>query len=85
MARKGKMAVLKRQREAKKAEKAALKRDLRDQRAAKKGGETKVADKDDMAGYGFPTDSEPDSEDDSESPPPASPRRSSDASRGSQS
>ncbi len=74
MARKGKMAVLKRQREAKKAEKAALKRDLRDERAANKGGETKVADRDDMAGYGFEVDSDSDSEEDSESPPAPSPR-----------
>jgi hypothetical protein len=62
MARKGKTGVLKRIREVKKAEKAALKRE---QMAMRKemgppepdpnGGGDRVATVDDMAGYGFPT------------------------------
>ncbi len=60
MARKGKTGVLKRLREVKKAEKAALKRE---QMAMRKemgtveddGPADRVATADDMAGYGFPT------------------------------
>ena len=60
MARKGKTGVLKRMREVKKAEKAALKRE---QMAMRKemgpppddGPSDRVATVDDMAGYGFPT------------------------------
>lgn len=51
MARKSRTAVLKRQREAKKAEKAAMKREKRDMRESE-GGD-KVATVDDLAGYGF--------------------------------
>lgn len=65
MARKSKTGVLKRLREVKKAEKAALKRDLKENRRSSssenKGSEPKVADKDDLAGYGFPVD-EPEEE-----------------------
>jgi len=53
MARKSRTAVLKRQREAKKAEKAALKREKREVRTSESGGEPRVATPDDLAGYGF--------------------------------
>lgn len=65
MAKKNKTGVLKRLREVKKAEKAALKREeLRLRREA--GGATRevvkseprVATEDDLAGYGFPIDDE---------------------------
>ncbi len=46
------MSVLKRQREAKKAEKAALKRERREQRTPS-GEPSRVATKDDLEGYGF--------------------------------
>lgn len=54
MARKSRTAVLKRQREAKKAEKAAMKREKRMERESTRG-ETggQVASADDLAGYGF--------------------------------
>ncbi len=51
--------MLKRQRELRKAEKAALKRERRGQRkeeAAAVGGSDNIATQDDLAGYGFPTD-----------------------------
>ena len=54
MGKKSRMSVLKRQREARKAEKAALKRERRDQRtSADPVDGTQVATKDDLAGYGF--------------------------------
>jgi hypothetical protein len=57
MAKKSRMSVLKRQREAKKAEKAALKRDRKVQRdsdsEANLGAGVQVATRDDLAGYGF--------------------------------
>ncbi len=54
MGKKSRMSVLKRQREARKAEKAALKRERRDQRTSEDPGDgTQVATKDDLAGYGF--------------------------------
>jgi len=56
MARKGKMSILKRQRERKKAEKAALKRELRGQRTS---APTQVATPDDLAGYGLAEEPEP--------------------------
>jgi len=56
MARKSRTAVLKRQREARKAEKAAAKREKREVRESAAPGETQVASEDDLAGYGFPTD-----------------------------
>lgn len=59
MARKSKTAVLKRQRELKKAEKAAAKRE---KRAAREpiGSPESVATHEDLAGYGFPVEPEPD-------------------------
>ena len=53
MARKSRTAVLKRQREAKKAEKAQFKRDKRAARESDTGGEPKIATRDELAGYGF--------------------------------
>ena len=52
MARKSRTAVLKRQREAKKAEKAAMKREKRVVREEDESG-GQVATADDLAGYGF--------------------------------
>ena len=52
MARKSRTAVLKRQREAKKAEKAAMKREKRLLRAEDETG-GQVATNDDLTGYGF--------------------------------
>lgn len=58
MARKSKTAVLKRQRELRKAEKAAAKRE---KRATREGvpSDQSVATSEDLAGYGFPVDPEP--------------------------
>ena len=56
MARKSRTAVLKRQREAKKAEKAQFKRDKRAARESESGAEPRVATRDELAGYGFATD-----------------------------
>lgn len=66
MARKSKMTVLKRQREMKKAEKAAMKRSNRDERRASEAlpDEDRVASRDDLEGYGFGPD--PDDDDDAE-------------------
>jgi hypothetical protein len=56
MARKrSRTAVLKRQREVKKSEKQAMKREKREIRKETPGHEA-VATRDDLAGYGFPTD-----------------------------
>lgn len=55
MAKKSRMSVLKRQREAKKAEKQALKRERRLQRQSSES-QSQVATKDDLEGYGFPTE-----------------------------
>ena len=70
MARKGKTGVLKRLREVKKAEKAALKRDQmksRKELASEADPESdRVATQDDMAGYGFPTADEVEEERDPE-------------------
>jgi hypothetical protein len=52
MARKSRTAVLKRQREAKKAEKAAMKREKRMVREEDESG-GQIATADDLAGYGF--------------------------------
>lgn len=59
MARKGKTGVLKRLREVKKAEKAALKREqmaMRKETGSDDEGDngSRVATADDLAGYGFP-------------------------------
>lgn len=58
MARKSKTGVLKRLREVKKAEKAALKRDQKEERRQATGQAERVATKDDLEGYGFPSDDE---------------------------
>ena len=59
MARKGKTGVLKRLREVKKAEKAALKRDQmkmrREASTEEEPDSDRIATVDDMAGYGFPS------------------------------
>jgi hypothetical protein len=49
MGKKSRTSVLKRQREMKKAERAALKREKREQR---EGGEARVATTDELAAYG---------------------------------
>lgn len=61
MARKSKTAVLKRQRELKKAEKAAAKRE---KRAMREPTDREVATRDDLAGYGLVDDDEDASGDD---------------------
>jgi hypothetical protein len=53
MARKSRTGVLKRQREMKKAEKAALKREKRDLRAEQEPAGAQVATAEDLEGYGF--------------------------------
>ena len=58
MARKSRTAVLKRQREAKKAEKALLKREKRELRQSESSGEPKVATPEELEGYGFPVERE---------------------------
>ncbi|HVH16814.1 MAG TPA: hypothetical protein VNF72_00815 [Myxococcota bacterium] len=55
MARKSRTAVLKRQREAKKAEKALLKREKREMRQSETTGEPRVATAEELEGYGFNT------------------------------
>lgn len=55
MAKKGRTSVLKRQRELRKAEKTALKRDKRRERPKEGAG---VATRDDLEGYGLGPDSE---------------------------
>ena len=66
MARKGKTGVLKRLREVKKAEKAALKREemktRRESGPDEEPDSNRVATVDDMAGYGFPTGNEEEDE-----------------------
>ena len=59
MAKKSKMSVLKRQRERKKAEKAAMKRETRGQ---KERSDSDVATQDDLEGYGVGSDSPGDRE-----------------------
>ncbi len=58
MARKSRTGVLKRQREMKKAEKAALKREKRDSRTEQESDGAQVATAEDLAGYGFGGDDE---------------------------
>ncbi len=53
MARKSRTAVLKRQREVKKAEKAAMKREKRQVRESAEGDANRIATSDDLEGYGF--------------------------------
>jgi hypothetical protein len=54
MGRKSGSSVLKRQRELKKAEKAALKKERRLEEGEGAGSGSQVASQDDLAGYGFP-------------------------------
>ncbi len=61
MAKRSRMSVLKRQREARKAEKAAVKRERREQREPSEPGD-RIATKDDLAGYGFPDEEQPEEE-----------------------
>jgi hypothetical protein len=66
MARKGKTGVLKRLREVKKAEKAALKREemkvRKENPVAPEPVTDRIATEDDMAGYGFPSADEEEEE-----------------------
>ena len=63
MAKKGRTAVLKRQREVKKAERAALKREKRESRKESETSSDSVATAEDLAGYGFgPDEDEADGE-----------------------
>jgi hypothetical protein len=68
MARKSRTAVLKRQREAKKAEKASMKREKRELRAEDETG-GQVATTDDLTGYGFAGEDDEVVEETPESPP----------------
>jgi hypothetical protein len=64
MAKRSKPGVLKRQRERKKAEKAAWKREQREERAQRKGAAAGlVATRDDLAGYGLTRDDDSEDED----------------------
>ncbi len=59
MAKKGRTAILKRQREVKKAERAAMKREKRESRKEAESDSAVVATADDLAGYGVgPEDDE---------------------------
>jgi hypothetical protein len=63
MAKKGRTAVLKRQREVKKAERAALKREKRESRKELETPSDSVATAEDLAGYGMgPDEDEADEE-----------------------
>ena len=72
MARKSRTAVLKRQREAKKAEKASMKREKRELSKEDETGGT-VATVDDLAGYGFQEEEEEVAEESAEGPRQAPP------------
>ncbi len=78
MARKSRTAVLKRQREVKKAEKAAMKREKRLSREAATPVADRVATADDLEGYGFTPDESSESPD---APPSAISRRNGDPPR----
>lgn len=58
MPKKGRMTVLKRQREVRKAEKAAAKREKRELREPSDSG-SQVATADDLAAYGFEVEAPP--------------------------
>jgi hypothetical protein len=73
MARKSRTAVLKRQREARKAEKAAHKREKRQMRDAEPPSGAQVATADELAAYGF--GSGDDEKEESEPPPGPLPHR----------
>ncbi len=62
MAKKSRIAVLKRQREAKKAEKAAMKREKREIRQQQEGEAGVVATSEELEGYGFSSEPDEDSE-----------------------
>ena len=70
MARKSKMGVLKRQRELRKIEKAAIKRERREARTqnVEEDSEPRVASKQDLEAYGFPSDDGPERTPDSVAP-----------------
>ena len=60
MARKGRTAILKRQREVKKAERAAMKREKREIRKEEEPEASTIATAEDLEGYGFgPSDDDP--------------------------
>jgi hypothetical protein len=65
MAKKSKMSVLKRQRERKKAEKAAMKRETRGQ---KERSESDIATAEDLEGYGLGSESPDGGEEDESNP-----------------
>lgn len=71
MAKKSRTAVLKRQREVKKAEKAAMKREKREIRGEAVNDGSHVATTEDLAGYGFGDGEEAEAED-TEAPAAAS-------------
>lgn len=56
MARRSRQGVLKRQRERKKAEKAAMKREQRNEKREQESDGSSVASHDDLAAYGLVTD-----------------------------
>jgi hypothetical protein len=60
MARRSRTAILKRQREVKKAEKAAAKREKRELRETAEPTDSKVATTEDLKGYGFYPDPDDD-------------------------
>jgi hypothetical protein len=60
MARRSRTAILKRQREVKKAEKAAAKREKKEQRESAEPAKSKVATTEDLKGYGFYPDPDDD-------------------------
>jgi hypothetical protein len=60
MARRSRTAILKRQREVKKAEKAAAKREKRELRETSEPEPSKVATSEDLKGYGFYPDPDDD-------------------------
>ena len=73
MARKSRTAVLKRQREARKAEKQAAKREKRMERETVESDGSQVATADDLAGYGFVGDEEEEQGESEEPPGPGLP------------
>lgn len=69
MARKGRTAILKRQREVKKAERAAMKREKREVTKEEESDGGGVATAEDLEGYGFgPSEDEADQEENDETP-----------------
>ena len=66
MAKKGRTAILKRQREVKKAERAAMKREKRESRKEAEPDPTVVATADDLVGYGVGSEDEEKGDDDAD-------------------